>query len=74
MHQGTPLTITDYSKYSFLPRGFLRGVNASQLLVNDTDFQGFDEKAFEGVIELRYFLCSRAPHRIFQTSGLSGTR
>ncbi|GIX95494.1 uncharacterized protein CDAR_169611 [Caerostris darwini] len=55
MYQGTPLTITDYSKYSFLRRGFLRGVNASQLFVNDTDFQGFDEKAFEGLVELRYF-------------------
>ncbi|GIY06888.1 hypothetical protein CEXT_251311 [Caerostris extrusa] len=42
-------------KDSFLPRGFLRGLNVFGLVVDDPHFQGLDEKAFEGVVELEHF-------------------
>ncbi|GIY48111.1 hypothetical protein CEXT_572011 [Caerostris extrusa] len=54
--RNTPYTI-HLHKDSFLPRGFLRGLNLIGLVVEDPHLEGLDEKAFEGGRRAHTFSC-----------------
>ncbi|GIX95509.1 protein toll [Caerostris darwini] len=60
LFQGKTFYTIIYRDDSFLPRGFLRGVNVTGLIVNDTHFQGLEEEAFEGVVFLKHFFVFRS--------------
>ncbi|GIY27071.1 uncharacterized protein CEXT_30641 [Caerostris extrusa] len=45
----------ELSENSFLPRGFLKSLNVFRLVVDDPHLQGFEEGAFQGVIQLKHF-------------------
>ncbi|GIX95515.1 protein toll [Caerostris darwini] len=45
----------ELSGNSVLPRGFLQSLNVFRLVVDDPHLQGFEEGAFQGVIQLKHF-------------------
>ncbi|GIX87346.1 hypothetical protein CEXT_321041 [Caerostris extrusa] len=71
LFQGKTFYTINYHEDSLLPRGFLRGLNVTGLIVNDTDFQGLEEKAFEGNVPDLRFIGDSVTSIWFQNSRLA---
>ncbi|GIX95500.1 uncharacterized protein CDAR_169651 [Caerostris darwini] len=56
MSKGKGLYIINYPKDNLVTREYFRGLNVTGLIVNDTHFQGLEEKAFEEVVFLKHFI------------------
>ncbi|GIY21975.1 uncharacterized protein CDAR_570881 [Caerostris darwini] len=49
---------------SVLPRGFLRGLDVSGLIVDDPPLQGLEEGALEGVLRLQDFMVDKSSIKV----------